>query len=191
MRIFGEVVEVQRNALGYESFKFLSPSMEGKFLDDFKNRNVVYLVVFAGTYIKFGKSEDSWERMKTHIKTYPGAQLYCMFTVSHMKRVEDAFKSKMSSRGFLRDVSIGGKNYTEVVTDVEPSTAEALLHEVIDDIDQGDYTKIRLEELAVQKLQIESTQQITMHKLSMLTMLLEKSSDMAAVMNMMTILLGT
>lgn len=191
MRIFGEVVEVQRNALGYESFKFLSPSMEGKFLDDFRNRNVVYLVLFAGIYIKFGKSEDSWERMKTHIKTYPGAQLYCMVTVTHMKRVEDAFKSKMSSRGFLRDVTISGKNYTEVVTDVEPSSAEALLQEVIDDIDQGDYTKIRLEELAIQKLQIQSTQQITMHKLSMLTMLLEKSSDMAAVMNMMTLLLGS
>ena len=184
MRIFGEVVEVQRNALGYECFKFLSPSMEGKFLDDFNNRNVVYLVLFAGIYIKFGKSEDSWERMKTHIKTYPGAQLYCMVTVTHMKRVEDAFKSKMSSRGFLRDVTIGGKNYTEVVTDVEPSSAEALLQEVIDDIDQGDYTKIRLEELAIQKLQIQS-------KLSMLTMLLEKTSDMVAVMNMMTLLIGS
>ena len=193
MRMFGEVaklVEVQRNALGYECFKFLSPTMEGKYLDDFKNRNVVYLVVFAESYIKFGKSEDSWERMKTHIKTYPGAQLYCMLTVTHMKRVEDAFKSKMSSRGFLRDVTICGKNYSEVVTDVDPSTAEALLREAIDDIDQGDYTKIRLEELAIQKLQIQSQITTQQNKINMLTMLLDKTADMAAIEKMMTLMLA-
>jgi hypothetical protein len=200
MRMFGEVaelshapvVEVQRNGLGYECFKFLSPCMEGKYLDDYKNRNVVYLVVFAESYIKFGKSEDSWERMKTHIKTYPGAQLYCMLTVTHMKRVEDAFKSKMSSRGFLRDVTICGRNYSEVVTDVEPSSAEMLLKEVVDDIDQGDYTKIRLEELAIQKLQIQSqlAVQAQQNKISLLTMLLEKTTDMAIVEKMMTLLCG-
>lgn len=72
---------------------------------------------------------------------------------------------------------------------------------MIDDVDQGDYTKIRLEELAIKKLEIEKQAEVTMttqqhtlamamnqNKMQMLTMLLEKTSDLAAIEKMMTLM---
>jgi hypothetical protein len=176
MRMFGEIVEVNTS---HDLLKFISPTMEGKYLDDFHDRNVVYLVTFADSYIKFGKSEDSWERMKTHIKTYPNVQLYCMYVVTHMKRVEDMFKSKMRSRGLLRNIRIAEKTYTEVVTNIDAESAESLLCDIIDSVDQGDYTRIRLKELDMEQMQIEKD--IKLQKMELVKMFVAQGMDVANI----------
>ena len=191
MRLCGEAVAERNNCVvevnvprqGYDVFKFTSPTMEGQYLDDFIDENVVYLLSFADSYIKFGKSENNWERMKKHIKTYPDAQLYCMYRVKYMKRIENKFKSKMISRGLLRNVTINNNMYNEIATGISLPEAEALLVETITDCDEDDITRIRLEELAIEKLRIETELETEKQqtKLSALKLLLEKTDDVASI----------
>jgi len=132
--------------------------MDGKYLTDFKEKKVVYLISFTlenQQCTKFGKSEVCKDRMDTHFKTYPNAELYCMHEANHLHRIESAFSGKMESRGKLITRTINGKTYKEILMDIDPQDAESILIETIDDVDLGDYTKIRLEEIRLLQKQQE------------------------------------
>lgn len=139
-------------------YSFKSPSMVNRYLDEFKQKRVVYLVVFeheGQVCLKFGKSEECLGRMDNHIDTFDQANLWCMFEANYLKRIEDAFKEKMRYRDKLIGIKLNGLTLKEIVTGIDPSEAEDVLRKCVDSIDQGDYTRIRLEEIGLEKTKLE------------------------------------
>jgi len=152
-RAFGEAVEDMNR------YRFASPNMIGKSLDEFKDSRVVYLIVFyldGITYIKFGKSESSLVRMETHLKDYPNAVIYCMMVANDIKKIEDEYKLRMKYKGKLTDLVINKQNYTEIIKELTPEEAEALLQSVKKEIDNGDSVRIELKRLDVETKRLET-----------------------------------
>lgn len=195
MRIFAEAVQTDTNVSSVTVldstatiYEFLSPSMQGKYLDEFIDKNVVYLVMFEYnniTYIKFGISEKGLDRMKAHIKKYPNAKLYCMHEANHFTPVENSFKTTMECRGKLISAMINGVKSTELVANISPMEAEELLVSIVNKIEMGDYTRIRLEEIALKRLQLEMEARKSETKIRMLTMLLERQCAMNDIKELM------
>lgn len=188
MRMFGEAVEQQQASYKYQ---FISSSMEGKYLTDFKEKKVVYLVRFFlenQPCTKFGKSEACKDRMDTHFKTYPNAELFCMHEANHLLRIENAFKGKMESRGKLITKIINGKTYKEILMDIDPQDAESILIETIDDVDLGDYTKIRLEEIKLREKEIEKEKELVLNNQNLVRHVIDKLPPQAFESNIETLL---
>lgn len=153
IRLFGEAVE-QRG----ERYQLTSQCMEGKYLDSFIGKRVVYLIVFRmndQTYIKFGKSEVVTDRIDTHYNTYPNANIYCMYEVDHIKKIEDAFKAIVRYRNRLTDVQIRGMRHTEIVRDMDPSEAEEILQQAIEDMNHTGWVQVRLADIKLREKEIE------------------------------------
>ena len=156
MRVFGEAVEAEQE----NRYRFGSPNMIGRSLDEFKDSRVVYLVVFTVdgvTYIKFGKSESSLLRMETHLKDYPNAVIYCMMIAYDIKRIEDEYKIRVKYKGKLTDLVVNNQNHTEIIKELTPEEAEALLHTVKTEIDNSEYVRLRLGEQALEMKRLEQT----------------------------------
>jgi hypothetical protein len=76
--------------------------------------------------------------------------------------------------------------YTEVATGITPNEAEALLIEAIQEYDDDETTRVRLEELAIEKLRIEQQSERT--KLDTLKLLLETTRDITSIKEMMALM---
>lgn len=77
-------------------FAFLSPSLRGRTLSDFVDKDVCYLLVFQhqGTpFIKFGSTKSVHKRMTTHQRELPGCQIYFMLHTPHSRRLKTSSKA--------------------------------------------------------------------------------------------------
>lgn len=160
-RIFGEAVE-------YERYQLASPNMQGKYLDSYIDKPVVYIIVFVidgQIYIKFGRTEKATGRMDDHYKTYPNASIYCVYEAVNLKQIEDSFKSILRYRNKLTELVIRGRKYTEIAHNLEPSEAEEILLKAIEDSNHTGYLQVRLAEIRLREKELEAQQKIEMMKL--------------------------
>ena len=149
MRLFGEAVEnvaVLPNALAGAGaaaaaplrlreidFRFVAPRLKEQTLDLFLCKKCVYLVPFSWNglqYIKYGKSDDIFSRITTHLKELPDAKVFSVVPSSDIVGLENAFKMRMLSKGFLTEVTIKGKQATELLLGIHPEDADDILCEL-------------------------------------------------------------
>lgn len=171
MRIFGEAVEVET-----PRYALTSPSMEGKYLCDFIGSKVVYLVTFSHmgqVFIKFGKSENCTDRMESHYRTYPNSVIYCIHEATELKKVEDAFKAAMKYRNKIRNVTINGRNFTEIVTDISLDEAEDILMKIVEESCVKDDSVMRLAEIRLREKELDIERARMIHQIQVIDMLVK------------------
>lgn len=121
---------IQQKHCEHNKYAFMSPSMVGRDLHDYQNKEVCYLVRFVVDgiqYLKFGRTEDACKRMCDHARELPQMQLYFMLDTSNARDLECQYRKKMRYNGKLTDVVINGKRQTEVLVGISSEKAEAIL----------------------------------------------------------------
>lgn len=117
------------------SSKFLirSPRLQGKYISNFYNAYVVYLLEFEyneKNYIKIGWSYDFKKRITTHFKELPGCKVYSIVTVRDAATIEAKLKDDF--RAYNEHLVISGKTKTELFIGIPIEEVEERLFELCD-----------------------------------------------------------
>jgi hypothetical protein len=111
-------------------YALLSSTMVDMDLSCFKNKELVYLLIFecdGKIYIKFGRTTNIHNRMSGHFREIPGVQIYCLHESKDAQGVEGKFKEKMKYMGYLTEVIVNGKKQTEILHGITATEAEQFL----------------------------------------------------------------
>lgn len=120
----------QSTAPPVNKYAFLSPSMKGKDMHTFIEKEVVYLLVFTHNginYIKLGTTTNLHTRITEHIREIPGVQIWYVVDTVHARKLEGMFKKKMRYVGHLTELVVNNKKQTEILVGITPEDAEASL----------------------------------------------------------------
>ena len=84
----------------------------------------------------------------------------------------------MKYKGKLTDLMVNNQNHTEIIKELTPEEAEALLHTVKTEIDNSEYVRLRLGEQAIEMKRLEHDQAIEMKRLDLKMKLLELPTEL-------------
>lgn len=116
----------------YARFLFQAPSMAGKYVNMFYNRQVVYLLVWqhdGDAYIKVGWSDNFGQRMRDI--ALPGFKIWCVYATQEARRVELAFKQDFAA--WNKVMKLGGSTQTELFTGVCIEECEERLVQLVEE----------------------------------------------------------
>lgn len=154
----GTITELIREPI-QNKYALLSPTMIGKDLSYFKEKDLVYLLTFMHEnklHIKFGRTGNICVRMIDHFREIPGVQIYTLHETKNPQRVETQLKEKMKYMGLLIDIIVNGKKQTEIIHGITESEAEDILVKMIDDVEPTTVSdKEDSEEYKIAKLNVE------------------------------------
>lgn len=111
-----------------------SPLMKGRYIIEFYDKPVVYLLEFiwnSRKYIKVGWSMDFKDRITTHFKELPGCTIYAISIIDNPVTVEKKWKEALAA--YNEELDVNGSNKTELFTGVSIEEAEQLLIRLCDD----------------------------------------------------------
>lgn len=148
MKAFSEQAAAMKPT--YKAEAFISPNKQGVFLGSFHKKSVVYLLEFkhAGvTYVKVGYSYDIVERMKDHVREYPGCRMYTAFAIDNANLVEKEFKEAYNSHQV--PLTLEGKLKTELFTGASMAEWEIRLQALCDDQRSRSEQGARVQKLAL------------------------------------------
>lgn len=131
MRVFTETVNANPDN---NRFVLHSPSMRGKYISQFGNKRVVYLLQWQykdESYIKVGWTDNFASRMKDHSSVMPGFTIWCVVETRDNRQVELAWKRDFSA--FNKQLEIHNKVRTELFTGITIEEAEQHLHDLVDE----------------------------------------------------------
>jgi len=110
-----------------------SPNMKGKYIGQFYNKAVVYLLEWrhdGRDYVKVGWSDDFKTRMKDHFAELPGCNIYSVVAAPYAYRIEKAWKNDLGMHN--KPIEVNKKMKIEIFT-VSPAEAEQHLFELCEE----------------------------------------------------------
>jgi len=143
-----------------------SPTMMGKTVDMFRDKDVMYLLTFrkdaAATapevYIKFGRTQDVERRMRTHLLDYPDAQVWCIHDCAcSMFDLENRFKTRMRHLGHLVELEVNGKRKVEILQSIQPSDAEQVLLSIKEELESNDERRLMMQHIHMRTIAYKSS----------------------------------
>lgn len=111
-----------------------SPLMKGRYINEFYNKPVVYLLEFSWNnrkYIKIGCSMDFKDRVTTHFKELPGFTIYTISVIDNPVVVEKKWKDAFAA--YNEEVDVNGSIKTEFFIGVSVEEGEQLLNKLCDE----------------------------------------------------------
>ena len=169
IKIFSEAINnkiiTEKKRIDYE---LKSPNMIGKSISDFKDRYIVYLIQFFlnnRNYLKFGISDKSINRVEFHLKSLPNSLLWCMIETKDNKKIEDELKVNMKHKNKLINLIINNNNQTEILENIDPIHVEEHIYKLIKDIENGDYVKLQLAYIELEKYKLDNEKELKFKEL--------------------------
>lgn len=116
-----------------KSNKFLikGERMRDRSIWEFYNANVIYLLEFihnGKVYAKIGWSDDIKDRMKAHVGTYVGCNLYSIYMVGNASILEKEFKERCAI--YNEQIVLGDKTRTELFTGLTMEEFDDILAQI-------------------------------------------------------------
>lgn len=111
-----------------------SPFMQGRYINEFYNKPVVYLLEFTHggkSYIKVGYSMDFKERIADHFVELPGCTIYTIVVIDNPQVVESGWKEAFGA--YNDRVDVNGSIKTELFTGVSLEEGEAYLKKLCEE----------------------------------------------------------
>ena len=152
---------VERKKIDYE---LKSPTMIGKSISDYKDKSCIYLIQF-NNYIKFGKSEESIDRVKYHLSNLPNSSVWCMIESREIKKIEDSLKLNMKHKNKLIQLVINNCNQTEILENISPEEVEEHIYKIKQDVENNDYIKLQLAYIELEKQKLDNDKELKLKEL--------------------------
>lgn len=157
MRAFTEAVYANP---AHNRYIMHSPAMQGKFISQFYNRQVVYLLQWeheGKPCIKVGWSDNFAQRIKEHANTLVGCKIWCVIPCQEARRVEQSWKHDFSA--FNHQVYVQDKLRTEIFAGLDITEAELHLQNLCEEYTRRDtlhMERMRMDhELALKQHELE------------------------------------
>jgi hypothetical protein len=131
MQVFTDAVYANPKSSKYV---LRSPLMKGRYIIEFYDKPVVYLLEFVWNdkkYIKVGWSMDFKDRITTHFKELPGCTIYTINIIDNPVIVEKKWKEALAA--YNEELDVNGSTKTEFFTGVSIEEGEELLVRLSDE----------------------------------------------------------
>lgn len=150
-----------------------SPLMKGRYIIEFYDKPVVYLLEFTWNtkkYIKVGWSMDFKERIGTHFKELSGCTIYAISIIDNPVIVEKKWKEALGA--YNEELDVNGSTKTELFTGVSVEEGERLLVRLCDEqrLRQAQDKQLdnRMDEISLERERMEHERAKMEHERAML-----------------------